>query len=428
MSRSGRPVVLGRFGRSGGSLTLQGKPVERLVAKAGAPAYLYDGAIMREQYRRLAAVLPAAARIHYSLKANPHPAVAAIFREEGAGAEVASRAELENALAARFAPKDILFAGPGKSDDELAFAVETGIGSINVESAAELDRVVRLARSRESGPPVTIAFRVNLDLFVESATGKVMVGGGRKFGVDDDLLLPLVRRALAEPKLTVEGFHCFAGTQITDTRLLVTVYEAFVDWCVSFAPASGIKRVATLNFGGGLGIPFYDHEVELDLRPLGAALKRIAKRLPDTRLILEPGRYLVGPAGVYVSRIIDLKKSRDQWFVVTDGGIHHALVPIVMNKNYPTALVNKMDSPRRFACTVVGPLCSSADQFSRSMTLPKPELGDLLGVFNSGAYGYTAGMLYFLSHPSPAEVLVDKGRSWLLRAKTAPTYTPAVPL
>lgn len=428
------PQVMARFDAPGGRLAVGGLPVDDIVAKTGTPVYLYDAAIMREQYRRLAAATPAAVRVHFSLKANPHPAIASLFAAEGGGAEVASLVELKNALAAGFAPSDILFAGPGKSDEELAFAVRAGIGSINIESATELARVRKLAAGRRGEKPVRIAFRVNLDMDVTSPTGRVMVGGPRKFGVDDTALTPLVVEALADPNVEPVGFHCFAGTQITDATILAQVYDTFADWARRFAARCGMERVATLNFGGGLGVPFADDEKPLDVEKIGAAFTRIARRLAkdprfvDARLLLEPGRYLAGPGGIYVCRVIDIKESRGRRYVITDGGIHHALVPIVMNKSYPSALVNKMDRPRRFACTVAGPLCSSADQFSREVKLAAPAVGDLLGIFNSGAYGFTAGMSYFLSHPIAAEVLVDAGKALLLRRRASPLYPPARPL
>lgn len=419
--------ILKNFDQKNGRLTIGGFDVTDAVKKLGSPFYIYDASIMRRQYKAVKAGLAqASAHIHYSIKANPNKAVAAVFARMGAGVEVASAQELKVALAAGFAPSKIIFAGPGKSDDELKLAIDKKIGLINVESAVEFDRIVAIAEKKKN-QKVAIAFRVNLDIDIETRQGKIMLGGAQKFGIDEEALLPLVKKAIAHPSIDFAGFHCFAGTQITDTRALSTVYRSFAKWAKNFAAKNNIA-IKSLNFGGGMGIPFIDTDSELSVNSLGKTLCAIRKDLQNSpefkrvKFLVEPGRYLVGPSGVYVTRITDIKSSAGSCFIITDGGIHHALIPIVMNKNYPTHLINKLDKPRRTTCTVVGPLCSSADQLSRPVKIPKPEIGDLLGIFNSGAYGYTAGMLYFLSHPTPAEALVDNKKLYLIRASKNPDH------
>ena len=223
------------------------------------------------------------------------------------------------------------------------------------------------------------------------------------------------------------GFHCFAGTQILDSRALTGVYDGFSRWAVEVAGRLDLN-VRLLNFGGGLGIPFSEKEQELDADLFGAGMKRITARLARSahfrgaRFIVEPGRYLTGPSGVYVSAVTDIKTSRGVGYVITDGGIHHALLPIALNKNYPTTILNKMNRKPAGEYIIAGPLCTSSDQFSRKTLLPKPALGDLIGVFNSGAYGYSAGMLFFLSHKTPAEVIVDGGNAWIIRKPFRPGH------
>ncbi|MGK7345058.1 MAG: diaminopimelate decarboxylase [Candidatus Nitrospinota bacterium M3_3B_026] len=415
------------FAADKGSLEVGGFPIGEIARKLKTPFYIYDAAIMRLQYEKLKAALPEGVHIHYSLKANPNVSVARVFRLMGAGAEAASAHELKTALAAGFPAGRIVFAGPGKSEDELRLAVRERIGSINVESAAELDRVLslagRLKKTRASGP-VRISFRVNLDA-LPGAKGEIMTGGARKFGVDAAQLAPLARRAVDSGVVDFAGFHFFAGTQITSAGTLAAAHRRFAAWAKGFAEDMRIP-VKSLNFGGGLGIPFRDSEPELDVKKLGRSLAEIRKDLSgsaffkDTRFLVEPGRYLVGPSGIYVTRVTDVKTSMGRRYVITDGGVHHALIPIVLNKNYPSAILNKMDRRRTAEVTVAGPLCASADQFSRNLRLPEPEVGDLLGVFNSGAYGYTAGMVYFLSHPAPAEAMTDKGSLYLIRKRRKP--------
>lgn len=418
------PVKL--FSSRQGVLAVGGRRVDAVVEKIGTPLYLYDAGIIRKQYRKLKSSLPKGTYVHYSLKANPNKAVAGILQRLGAGAEVASGSELELALAAGFKPERIIFAGPGKSEEELALAVRKGIGSINVESVTELERVLELARrfNRSKIRP-RISFRVNLDF--SGGEGEVMIGGPRKFGVDDSAVKKLVSMAVEDQRVEFLGFHCFAGTQITNTSTLVSAYKSFAKWAKNFARKTGV-RVKSLNFGGGLGIPFKEGEAELNTKTLGRSLTGIRENfdkeplLKGARFILEPGRYLVGPAGIYISRVTDIKSSQGERYVITDGGIHHALIPIVLNKNYPSAILNKIGARRVAACVIAGPLCASSDQFSRRLKLPKPEVGDLVGIFNSGAYGYTAGMLFFLSHPTPAEAMIDGGKVYLIREPKKPEH------
>lgn len=411
-----------------GELTPGGVSIRAVAERAGTPFYIYDADIMRRQYARLSGVLPESVSIHFSIKSNPNIAVARVFKNLGAGVEVASEGELKLALDAGFAPGKIIFAGPGKNEKEIRLAVKNKIGCINIESATELDRVLNAVGARRGSKtvnPARIAFRINPSFGVPGET--IMIGGPRKFGFDDDAVEPMVRKALSDERLDVLGFHCFAGTQILNSRTLTSVYEAFSRWAVETAGRLDFD-VRLLNFGGGLGIPFSEKERELDAGLLGEGMKRITARLARSpnfraaRFIVEPGRYLTGPSGVYVSRVTDIKASRGVKYVITDGGVHHALLPIALNKNYPTAILNKMNRKPVGEYVIAGPLCTSMDQFSRKTILPRPQIGDLVGVFNSGAYGYSAGMLFFLSHRAPAEVLVDDGNAWIIRKPFRPGH------
>jgi len=417
--------VISRFKTRKGGLLIGGAPVDKIVEAVGTPAYVYDAAIMRQQYETLKSSIPSGVKIYYSVKANPNQSVANVFRRSGAGAEVASAGELSMALEAGFAPSRIIFAGPGKGVDEIGMAVKNSIGSINVESETELDRVINASGHLDARrKPQRIALRVNLDFGVQTG-GEVMMGGSRKFGVDEKYIGSLFEKATSDPRVELTGFHCFAGTQFIAAKALTSAYKAFSKWAIAFSVSKGFK-LKTLNFGGGLGIPYKEEEPELDLGRVGKTLEKIRADLEKineygkVKIMLEPGRYLVGQSGVYLSEVTDLKISGDTRYVITNGGIHHALIPIVLNKSYPTAIANKMTAVRKRKYMVAGPLCATPDQYSRKVSLAEPEIGDILAIFNSGAYGYTAGMIHFLSHTSPAEVLVDRGKVYLIRESKKP--------
>ena len=414
---------LSQFTDNRGRFRAGGVSLEKIIAITGTPAYVYDATVMRSQYKKLRSSLPPKSQTHFSVKANPNIAIAEVFKRMGAGAEIASKSELIMAISAGFKPGKIIFAGPGKGADELALAIKHRIGSINIESETELARIEKISRST-GGKPTRVAFRINLDLGVDK--GK-MVGGPRKFGIDAEAVEPLVKKAMANPNLEVVGFHCYPGTQILNAADLNKAYHAYVNWAEQVAGRLQLK-VKSLNFGGGLGIPYKETEKELDVKALGSAIANIKQKLAksqwlnNAKILLEPGRYLVGPAGVYISQVTDMKMSRGMQFIITNGGIHHALLPITLNKNYPTAILNKLDKRKTASCVLAGPLCLSPDQFSREVKLPKPEIGDYVGIFNSGAYGYTASMLSFLSHPTPTEALVDNGNIDIIRKPNKPDH------
>jgi len=398
--------------------------VAQIVRAAGSPVYIYDAEVMRRQYTRLAKALPRGFRLFYSIKANPNLSVVKVFKKLGAGAEAASSHEVMTAIKAGVPRGAIAYAGPGKSDSEIELAVDHRIGAINVESVTEFDRIV--AAAGKTGKLANVAIRLNLDYtHDDGAGGHVMAGGPRKFGVDPDMAEDLAKRAMKEKWVRFVGFHLFPGTGIMNPQILAGAHNALAVYALRLAEKLQ-TRIGYLNFGGGLGIPYKDGEPELDIHAATAGIKAIAKELrrskwfQDVMFVMEPGRYLVGPSGVYVSTIIDVKTSRGKTYVITDGGIHHALIPIVMNKSFPTALVNRMGQKADTQVRVGGPLCATPDQFSREIMIPAPRMGDLLGIFNSGAYGYSASMLGFLSHTAPAEALVDDGRVYIIRERQAP--------
>jgi len=422
------------FRRDGSMLCIGGIPVERLAGQAGTPVFVYDREIMRRSLARLRVVLPSRFDVFYSIKANPNQAILRVFLEEGCGLEVASAGELHVALAAGADPRRVLFAGPGKTTEELEYAVASRIAEVHVESADEIDTLAEVAARH--GVRVGVAIRVNPG---EEAQGGAMRMGGRssQFGVDEELLESVIDRVLAAPGLVFRGIHLFIGTQILDHAVLARQYANGL--AIAERAARHAKRpIDTLDFGGGLGIPYYAGDRPLDVEAYGRAVHALlatraaAPALARARFLLEPGRHLVGESGVYVCRVIRVKESRGKTFVITDGGMHHHLAASgnlgqVIKRNFPIAVINRLAEPASLRADVVGPLCTPLDVLGRDVELPAVRPGDLIGVFQSGAYARTASPLGFLSHRTPAEILVTSGRFEIVRCPRAPDDGPPDP-
>jgi diaminopimelate decarboxylase len=416
--------VTRHFGARGGELLVGGIPVGELAARHDTPLFVYDAAILDRQWRALREALPAPFEIFYSVKANPSQAILRSFLERGCGLEVASGGELSQALAAGCAAERIFFAGPGKTPPELAAALARGVGEIHVESVVEARRLAALARRARRAPRV--ALRVNLCAAVEGG-GLRMGARPAPFGIDEDRLDEAVDAIRREPSLDVAGLHLYLGTQILDAGVLVAQYAAGLETARRLAKRLD-RPLATIDLGGGLGVPYFEHERRLDLDRLGRGLDRLAEEiaadpaLSGARLVLEPGRFLVAEAGIYVARVTDVKVSRDRTFVITDGGMHHHLAASgnlgqTIKRNFPLAVVNKLDRPAGEVVDVVGPLCTPLDMLARGVRLPPVAVGDLIGVFQSGAYARSASPLGFLSRPAPPEVMIGHGRDRVVRRR-----------
>jgi diaminopimelate decarboxylase len=358
----------------------------------------------------LRGLLPRDVKLHYAVKANPMPALVCHMAGLVDGLDVASGGELRIALDAGMNPGAISFAGPGKSEGELYQAVAAGI-LVNVESFRELPVLVEAGR--RLGLPARVAVRVNPD-FELKGSGMRMGGGPRQFGVDAEEV-PALLAEIRRLHLPFEGFHIYSGSQNLRSEAVCEAQARAVDLALALARDAGLP-IHGLNVGGGFGIPYFPGENRLDLAPIGANLDLLQARVrmehPGADLVVELGRYLVGEAGIYVCRVVDRKVSRGLVHLVTDGGLHHHLAASgnfgqVIRKNYPVAIGNRMaaDAPREIA-SVVGPLCTPLDLLAERMELPVAQPGDLVVVFQSGAYGLTASPREFLSHPPPVEVLV----------------------
>jgi diaminopimelate decarboxylase len=401
---------MAQFPVKDGCLQVGGIPLTQLAVRVGqTPFYAYDRQLLDARIEALRKVLPAAVKLHYAMKANPMSALVCHMARRVDGLDVASAGELKIALDAGMTPEEISFAGPGKRREELAQAVAAGV-LLNVESFREARILADL--SEELGLPARVAIRVNPD-FELKLSGMKMGGGPKQLGVDAEKV-PELLQEVGQMGLAFEGFHLFSGSQSLKSEAICDAQRKSVELALRLAQAAP-NPVKVLNVGGGFGIPYFTGDQTLDLAPIGDNLHqqvaRLKEEMPSAHLVIELGRYLVGEAGVYVCRILDRKLSRGQVFLVADGGLHHHLAASgnfgqVIRKNYPVAIGNRMDAGRREIASVVGPLCTPLDILADRMELAEAEPGDLVVVFQSGAYGLTASPQAFLGHPRPGEVLV----------------------
>ena len=399
-----------QFPVENGELLIGGIPLTRLAARIGqTPFYAYDRQLLNQRVTALRSSLPPTVKIHYAMKANPMPALVAHMASLVDGIDVASGGELKVALDAGASPLEVSFAGPGKSEIDLRRAVAAGILS-NIESFREVAELARI--TGETGYPARVAVRVNPDFELKSS-GMKMGGGPKQFGVDAEQV-PELLKEISRAGLTFEGFHLFAGAQNLKAEAIVEAQQKSYELARKLA-AHAPTPAKTLNLGGGFGIPDVPGEQPLDVTPIAANLAELAQRakndFPQAELVIELGRYLVGEAGLYVARIIDKKISRGHVYLVTDGGLHHHLSASgnfgqVIRKNYPAAIGNRMATTEKETASVVGPLCTPLDLLADRMELAKADVCDLVVIYQSGAYGFTASPQAFLGHPPCVEVLV----------------------
>jgi diaminopimelate decarboxylase len=396
------------FPISDDELVVGGVPLSQLAARVGrTPFFAYDRRVIDARIAELRDAFPTAIKLHYAIKANPMPAVVAHMAARVDGLDVASAGELRVALDTGMNPDDISFAGPGKDEAELAQAVAAGI-LVNVESFRELPLLATMAsRQRRHA---RVAVRVNPD-FELKTSGMKMSGGSKQFGIDTEEV-PHALAEIARLSLAFEGFHIFSGSQNLRHEAICEAHAKAFDLAVALARQAPVPP-RVVNLGGGLGIPYFPGEERLDLRPIADNLRSIAERaasaLPGTTLVIELGRFLIGEAGVYVCRVLDRKISRGHAFLVTDGGLHHHLAASgnfgqVLRKNYPVVIGNRVRGAKREVASVVGRLCTPLDLLADRMELAEAREGDLVAIFQSGAYGATASPSAFLGHPPPLEI------------------------
>ena len=394
------------FAGQSGALVIGGRSAAAWVATHGSPLFVYDPSIVATRVRAFRAAFPGI-DLHYAIKANPHPPMLAAVAPMVDGLDVASAGELAKALAIKPAAA-ISFAGPGKRDTELDAAIAAG-ATINVESEGEVARA--LAIGDRTGATPRLAVRVNPDIELKGS-GMKMGGRPSPFGVDAERAAALVRTIVAAGA-DWRGFHIFAGSQALDSDALIDTQAATLALAERLAEEAG-HMPPLVNLGGGFGIPYFAGDVAVDVDRIGVALAdaMTSSSLPaaGTRFAIELGRWLVGEAGVYLTRVVDRKESRGETFLVVDGGLHHQLAAsgnfgTVVRRNYPVAVAHRMAAEPAETVSVVGCLCSPLDRLADRVALPRADMGDVIAIFLAGAYGATASPAAFLGHPPAIEVL-----------------------
>ena len=420
----------GAVATPGGTLTsdeiwhdgrLAGLDPRELARTFGTPLYVYDLDALAARAARLRAALPDGVDVAYAVKANPSLAVIGILALAGLGADVSSEGELEAALRAGMAPRAIVVTGPGKSDRLLRRAVESGVRAIAVDSPGEVPRVGAAAEA--AGERARVLFR--------------LAQPGQTFGMSWRDALAAAGRAIRSAHLEPIGVHAFAVSAVLDHDVLAGHAERTVDAAVRLARAAGFP-LALVDVGGGLGIPYRDGEGPLELASFAAGVRRVVAGwaleadLHETRILVEPGRYLSGPAGAYLARVVDVKRLDGRHVAVLDGGINHLLAPALVGRQHRLRLVGSalpqdrsLDGRPLVPVTITGPLCTSLDVVGRLDAFPEPCPGDLVVALDAGAYGFTQSMPWFLSHPGPAELAIAGGRAELVRGRLAPAEAVA---
>ena len=404
------PIPAGYAADAQGVLLVGGRPVTEWIDEAGdTPLFLYDAARLAARFAELRAAMPYGLGLHYAMKANPHPDVVALLGEAADGLDIASGGELAIAAEVGVDPAKISFAGPGKRDRELAAGLDAGV-TFNCESEGEAARILAIAAEKAVRPKVAVRVNPDFDL---KGSGMKMGGGAKPFGVDAGRVPALVR-ALIDGGADWRGFHIYAGSQALDADAVAEMQAATLRLAAKLGEAAGAAP-PHVNLGGGFGIPYFPGDTPLDVARVGARLREsLGQRAPilgNTAFSIELGRWLVGEAGVYLTRIVDRKISQLQTFLVTDGGLHHQLAAsgnfgTVVRRNYPVAVATRFAEPATEVASVVGCLCTPLDLLANQIALPRAEPGDIVAVFQAGAYGASASPAAFLGQGPARERLV----------------------
>lgn len=398
---------------------IQGLTVESIARTFGTPLYIYDGDELVSNYWGLKNCLPEFVDVFYALKVNPNVSLVGRLLQEGACAEVCSLIELEIALEAGVSPQNIIFLGPSKREEEIRRALELDIFALVIESEEELGRVSRIAG--EMRTMAHIAIRINPEFAVEGAPLK-MGGRATQFGIAEGRVFENFQAYLDLPHLHIRGLHVYNGTRILsakaiydNTRQILNLFERLSE---RFGPIFSMVDV-----GGGMGIPYFGNDQELNREEFAALMKPLFSefhhRHPKVRVIMESGRYIAGTAGMFVSRINNIKVSYGETYLITDGGTncHMSATGIgsVVRRNFPMENLSTGESEETNRYQVAGPLCNPDDLTARNINLPDSGVGDLIAITASGAYGPTASPVLFHSHGHPAEVMVIEGKPYLIR-------------
>jgi len=404
------PIPPGFAADADGMLRIGGRRADALADAAGdTPLFVYDRAMLTARAAEWRAAMPREVRLHYAMKANPFAPLLAHMATIVDGFDVASGGELALALASGMAAEHISFAGPGKRDRELEAAIAAG-ATLNLESAGEGARALAIADRIGTRP--RLAVRVNPD-FDLKGSGMKMGGGAKPFGVDADAVPALVR-TLIDAGADWRGFHIFAGSQALDADAIADTQARTVALAARLAEAVGAAP-PLVNLGGGMGVPYFPGDRAVDAATVGARLAETlgarGAALAESGFAMELGRWLVAEAGVYLMRVVDRKVSHGETFLVTDGGLHHQLAAsgnfgTVIRRNYPIAVAGRFGREAVETVSVVGCLCTPLDRLGDQVGLPRADVGDLIALFQAGAYGASASPAAFLGQGPAREMLV----------------------
>ncbi|HVP56757.1 MAG TPA: alanine racemase [bacterium] len=394
-----------------GKFWIDGLGLEGLLAKQPTPCYAYSAGVIRQKYEALKQHLPGF-DVFYSFKANPNLAIAKMMLSLGAGADVSSLGEIKAAYKVGYKPENMVLVGPAKTEEELRYAMGNGVAAVIAESPYEVSLIDRLAARLNKSARVML--RINT--LEQPAAPEIMVGGPSKFGIDEELVVEAIR-ALELKHAKLVGIHTYAASQVLDAGIIGQHLTYVADLALKLAREIGFE-LQCVDFGGGFGVPYAD-EAELDLTKVAAAAAEARARVlgahPGCRLVFEVGRYLVAESGIFLTRVTRIKSSRGRTFIMTDAGMNHFSRPVLMRVNHPVRLLNRIAEPPAGVFDIGGPICTPLDTSGTAVPLPAPELGDVVGFFVAGAYGYSMSMVNFMSLGWPAEVLVDAGKASLVR-------------
>lgn len=406
-----------------GRFTADGVGLEEVVVARGTPCYVYSAPVMRAKLKLLRESFPGS-DVCYSLKANPNPDVVRVLAQSGAGAEISSRRELAVALAAGVEPSNIIFVGPAKQRPDIEAAVGKGIFAVVVDSAEELALVDECCE--RAAVSMRVLLRINT-LEPSPEAKEVMVGGPSKFGFDEELTVEAVR-GVRLTRAMIAGIQVYSASGVLDSGYLAGHLAYVVGLASRLVRDLGIS-LECIDFGGGFGVPYDERQRELDLAPVAAMAERLREEngelLRTCRFVFESGRYLVAESGVFCSRVVRVKESRGKVFAITDGGMNAFARPVFMRVRHPIRLLNRLDEPATTRVSVCGPICTPMDCIGPEATLPMPRAGDIVGVLNAGAYGYTMSLLDFMSLGRPAELLADAGQLRVIREPQPGAGEPA---
>lgn len=397
--------------------SISGLAANAIIEKWGTPLFIYDAETIKNKYNYLRKNLPAGVDIFYAMKANPNLALVKQLVNLGAGVEVASEGELYACKKVGVDPKNIVFAGPSKTFEDISMAVEMGIYALNAESVGEIERINEIARSKKT--VMDVELRINPEFEVAGAAVN-MGGGSKKFGIDSESISAAIAQVSPLKHIRLQGIHIFAGTGIQNSEGFLSNLEN----CFKLAEEMNRThfKVLSIDFGGGIGIPYSDEDSGLSIEGISDKISGMIEKYPfikenGTRLIAEPGRYLVGQSGIYITKVIDKKHSRGKDYLLVDGGAQHLLRPALLAQGQPTFNLSKKQEKFQ-PYDVGGSLCTSIDFLGKDLLLPEDSAeGDYIGVFCSGAYGYTESMPFFLSHDVAPEILVHNGKSDVVRPR-----------